>query len=72
MAYIQEKVKGSERSFPIIFCQLNDKLEFGGEFWRTGGQTPCLPRLRGGWYQCAHWYRGEPVIRKSFTNKSEE
>ena len=28
MAYIQEKVKGSERSFPIIFCQLNDKLEF--------------------------------------------
>ena len=36
MAYIQEKVKGSERSFPIIFCQLNDKLEFAR---RAGGQV---------------------------------
>ena len=43
MAYIQEKVKGSERSFPIIFCQLNDKLEFVGPLERVIAN------------QCARW-----------------
>ena len=31
------------------------------------------PRVyEGGGKSSAHWYRGEPVIRISFTNKSEE
>ena len=53
----------------IGLIQQSDKLGI----CKAGGAAALAPRTcEGGGKSSAHWYRGEPVIRISFTKAREE